>query len=142
MQVYLARIDAYDKRGPAINAITVVNPDALATADSLDRRYRASHQFVGPLHCIPMIVKDNFQTIGLQTAAGNLALGLALWERTEIVGSLEQLGANIAGMLLAGVLVLAFMRGCWTWVTEQAERVFGRRAAPLADGRGPVTRKP
>ena len=71
---YLRRIDAYDKQGPAINAITVVNPDALATADSLDRRFAATRQLVGPLHCVPMIVKDNFQTIGLQTAAGNLAL--------------------------------------------------------------------
>jgi amidase len=74
VDAYLKRIDAYDKRGPAINAITVVNPDALATADSLDKRYAATKQFVGPLHCIPMIVKDNFQTIGLQTAAGSLAL--------------------------------------------------------------------
>lgn len=74
VQTYLRRIDAYDKRGPAINAITVVNPDALAVADSLDKRFVASRQLVGPLHCIPMIVKDNFQTIGLQTAAGNLAL--------------------------------------------------------------------
>ena len=71
---YLRRIDAYDKTGPAINAITVVNPDALATADSLDRRFAATKQFAGPLHCIPMIVKDNFQTVGLQTAAGNIAL--------------------------------------------------------------------
>jgi Asp-tRNA(Asn)/Glu-tRNA(Gln) amidotransferase A subunit family amidase len=74
VQAYLRRIDAYDKQGPAINAITVVNPDALAIADSLDRRYAATRGLVGPLHCIPMIVKDNFQTIGLQTAAGNLAL--------------------------------------------------------------------
>src|SRR5690348_1750597 len=74
VQAYLDRIAKYDKQGPAINAITVVNPDALAIADSLDRRFAATHQFVGPLHCIPMIVKDNFQTIGLQTAAGNLAL--------------------------------------------------------------------
>jgi Asp-tRNA(Asn)/Glu-tRNA(Gln) amidotransferase A subunit family amidase len=74
VQAYLRRIDKYDKRGPAVNAITVINPDALATADSLDHRYAATKQFVGPLHCIPMIVKDNFQTIGLQTAAGNLAL--------------------------------------------------------------------
>ncbi len=71
---YLRRIEAYDKIGPAINAITVVNPDALATADSLDRRFAATRQLAGPLHCIPMIVKDNFQTIGLQTAAGNIAL--------------------------------------------------------------------
>ncbi|MEO7085731.1 MAG: amidase family protein [Gemmatimonadaceae bacterium] len=74
VQAYLKRIDAYDKQGPAINAITVVNPAALATADSLDKRFAANRQLVGPLHCIPMLVKDNFQTIGLQTAAGNLAL--------------------------------------------------------------------
>ena len=74
VQAYLDRIAAYDKTGPAINAITVVNPDALKTADSLDKWFKASKAFVGPLHCVPMIVKDNFQTIGLQTAAGNLAL--------------------------------------------------------------------
>ena len=74
VDAYLMRIDAYDKKGPDINAITVVNPDALATADSLDKIYKTTKRFVGPLHCIPMIVKDNFQTIGLQTAAGNIAL--------------------------------------------------------------------
>ena len=42
VQAYLRRIDAYDKQGPAINAITVVNPDALATADSLDKRFAAT----------------------------------------------------------------------------------------------------
>ncbi len=74
VEQYLARIAAFDKRGPAINAITVVNPDALAVADSLDWRFAQTRQFVGPLHCVPMIVKDNFQTVGLQTAAGSLAL--------------------------------------------------------------------
>ena len=74
VQRYLDRIAAYDKNGPAINAIVVVNADALAVADSLDRRYRATNRFVGSLHCVPMIVKDNMQTIGLQTAAGSLAL--------------------------------------------------------------------
>ncbi len=71
---YLARIDAYDKRGPALNAIVVTNPAALAIADSLDRRFAASRTFVGPLHCVPVIVKDNFETAGLQTTAGTLAL--------------------------------------------------------------------
>ncbi|HYW30275.1 MAG TPA: amidase family protein [Gemmatimonas sp.] len=74
VQSYLRRIEAYDKRGPGLNAITVVNPDALATADSLDTAFRARRQSVGSLHCIPMIVKDNMQTVGLQTAAGNIAL--------------------------------------------------------------------
>lgn len=70
---YLARIDALDKQGPAINSIVLVNPDALAVADSLDRRFARSGP-VGPLHCIPLIVKDNFETVGLQTTGGSLAL--------------------------------------------------------------------
>ena len=73
VEAYLRRIDAYDKNGPALNAIVVVNPDARKTADELDRRFRQGG-LVGPLHCVPTIVKDNFETIGLQTAAGSLAL--------------------------------------------------------------------
>ena len=68
---YLRRIDAYDKNGPAINAIVTVNPKALAEADALDARF-TSRGLVGPLHCIPMIVKDNFETVGLQTSNGSL----------------------------------------------------------------------
>ena len=71
---YLDRIDRYDKRGPAINAIVVTNPNDLAIADSLDRRYAATRTLVGPMHCIPVIVKDNFETAGLQTTGGSLAL--------------------------------------------------------------------
>jgi Asp-tRNA(Asn)/Glu-tRNA(Gln) amidotransferase A subunit family amidase len=70
---YLARIEAYDKKGPMLNAITLVNPNALAEADALDARYKQKG-FVGPLHCVPAIVKDNFETIGLQSAGGSLAL--------------------------------------------------------------------
>ena len=70
---YLKRIDTYDKQGPALNAITVVNPNARSEAADLDRRFKSSGP-VGPLHCVPAIVKDNFETIGLQTAAGSLAL--------------------------------------------------------------------
>jgi amidase len=70
---YLARIDKYDKQGPAINALITLNPSALAIADSLDKRY-AKEGPVGPLHCVPMIVKDNYETKDLQTTAGSLAL--------------------------------------------------------------------
>jgi amidase len=70
---YLARIDSLDKRGPAINAIITVNPAALATADSLDKRF-AREGLTGALHCVPMIVKDNFETIDLPTTNGSLAL--------------------------------------------------------------------
>ena len=73
VDAYLRRIDAYDKNGPALNALVVVNPDAQKQADEMDRRY-AQSGFIGPLHCIPAIVKDNFETIGLQSAAGSLSL--------------------------------------------------------------------
>lgn len=74
VEQYLRRIEAYDKSGPAINALVVVNPAARAVADSLDRRFRAERRLVGPLHCIPMIVKDNFETVDLPTSDGSLAL--------------------------------------------------------------------
>jgi Asp-tRNA(Asn)/Glu-tRNA(Gln) amidotransferase A subunit family amidase len=70
---YLRRIDAYDKKGPAINALILVHPDALKTADSLDARFR-KEGLTGPLHCVPMIVKDNFETRDLPTTAGSLSL--------------------------------------------------------------------
>ncbi len=73
VQRYLDRIDAYDKRGPAINAIVTLNSAALAVADSLDKRF-VKEGLTGPLHCIPVIVKDNFETKDLQTTAGSLAL--------------------------------------------------------------------
>ena len=71
---YLARIAAYDKQGPAINSLVALNPQALATADSLDLRARAEGRLTGPLHCIPMIVKDNFETADLPVSAGSLSL--------------------------------------------------------------------
>ena len=93
---YLKRIDTYDKQGPAINAIVVTNPNALAIADSLDRRYAASRTFVGPLHCVPLIVKDNFETVGLQTAAGSLALrGWLPREDATMVKKLKDAGAIV-----------------------------------------------
>ena len=69
----IRRIEAYDKQGPAINALVVVNPRALDRADELDRRYQTSGP-AGPLHCVPAIVKDNFETTGLQSAVGSRSL--------------------------------------------------------------------
>ncbi|MEE8522303.1 MAG: amidase family protein [Thermoanaerobaculia bacterium] len=73
VESYLARIEACDKRGPSLNAIVTVNPRALERADELDAAFRESG-LTGPLHGIPVIVKDNYDTADLPTSAGSLAL--------------------------------------------------------------------
>jgi Asp-tRNA(Asn)/Glu-tRNA(Gln) amidotransferase A subunit family amidase len=73
VEQYLKRIDAHDKRGAALNAIVMTNPDALARADDLDRRFRQSGS-VGAMHCVPVIVKDNYETVDMPTTAGSLSL--------------------------------------------------------------------
>lgn len=70
----LARIDAYDRRGPYLNAIVVVHPRALQVADSLDALLARTGRLGGPLHGIPVIVKDNYDTFDLPTTAGSLSL--------------------------------------------------------------------
>jgi amidase len=93
---YLARIAAYDRRGPALNAIIVVHPDALARADSLDAELRRTGQLTGPLHGIPFIVKDNYDTHDLPTTAGSLALaGSVPPDDAFQVGKIRQAGAII-----------------------------------------------
>jgi Asp-tRNA(Asn)/Glu-tRNA(Gln) amidotransferase A subunit family amidase len=92
---YLKRIDAYDKNGPAINSLVVINPDALKQADELDRRFTQSG-LTGALHCVPVIVKDNFETIGLQTANGALAFAGYLAEKDAFqVQKIKQAGAIV-----------------------------------------------
>jgi amidase len=71
---YLARIEAYDKKGPALRAIITVNPDALSVAAKLDKQYKDSNGRVGSLHCIPIILKDNFNTSDMPTTGGNVAM--------------------------------------------------------------------
>src|SRR5260370_2955867 len=62
VDAYLRRIDAYDKNGPSLNAIVLVNPDARALPDELDRRF-AQSRLTGPRHCLPALVKDHFATL-------------------------------------------------------------------------------
>ena len=90
---YLERIDAHDKKGAALNAIVLVNPDALKTADDLDRRFRQSGP-VGPMHCVPVIVKDNYETFDMPTTAGSLSLkGMMTGKDAFIVKRLRDAGA-------------------------------------------------
>src|SRR5258708_12404026 len=72
VQAYLARIAAYDQAGPRLNAIVTLNPRALAEADALDRERRTKGPR-GPLHGVPLLVKDNYDTAEMPTAGGTLA---------------------------------------------------------------------
>jgi amidase len=95
VQMYLERIEAYDKRGPALNAIVVVNPNAFSSADELDAQF-AQTGFVGPLHCVPLIVKDSFDVVGLPTTAGSLSLKDSMPSRDAFQGhKLRNAGALV-----------------------------------------------
>jgi amidase len=97
VQQYLDRIAANDKRGPALNALITINTRAPEVADSLDR-VLASGGAPGPLHCVPVIVKDNFETRDLPTSNG--ALALAGWVPTRDA-------TQVARVRAAGAIVLA-----------------------------------
>ena len=73
VEIYLARIGEYDKAGPGLNAIKAINPRAREAADALDAE-RVSSGPRGPLHGIPVLVKDNYETIEMPTTAGSIAL--------------------------------------------------------------------
>jgi amidase len=95
---YLARIDEIDRRGPAINSIIETNPDAVAIADLLDQE-RKSRGPRGPLHGIPILIKDNIDTADkMMTTAGSLALAGSIAPRDSFVAQkLRQAGAVILG---------------------------------------------
>ncbi|HEX4380787.1 MAG TPA: amidase [Candidatus Acidoferrum sp.] len=95
---YLARIDQVDKQGPAINAILELNPDALSIADAMDTE-RKEKGPRGPLHGIPVLIKDNIDTADkMMTTAGSLALlGSRASKDSTVAQRLRDAGAVILG---------------------------------------------
>ena len=98
VRAYLARIRAIDKSGPRINSIIELNPDAISIARERDRERQAG-RVRGPLHGIPVLIKDNIATMdAMQTTAGSLALVGAKAPRDAfIVTRLREAGAVILG---------------------------------------------
>lgn len=70
---YLARVNAYDQKGPTLNAVILINPNALIEASALDAERAAGH-VRGPLHGIPIVLKDNYDTFDMPTTAGSQLL--------------------------------------------------------------------
>jgi amidase len=98
VKLYLERIERIDRNGPALNAVIQINPDALSIARALDGE-RTEKGPRGPLHGIPVLIKDNIDTAdGLETTAGSLALlGSKPVKDAHIVDRLRAAGAVILG---------------------------------------------
>jgi amidase len=97
-ELYLQRVDEIDRNGPFLNSIIELNPDALEIADKLDEQRKAG-KVRGPLHGIPILLKDNIETGDqMQTTAGSLALeGNIAAKDAFIVKQLRKAGAVILG---------------------------------------------
>jgi amidase len=95
---YLARIHEIDKQGPAINAVIELNPDALDIADALDAERKAKGAR-GPMHGIPLLIKDNIDTADrMATSGGSLALANSVAARdASLVRKLREAGAVLLG---------------------------------------------
>jgi Asp-tRNA(Asn)/Glu-tRNA(Gln) amidotransferase A subunit family amidase len=98
IEIYLDRIETIDRSGPALNSIITVNPTVLDDADKLDRHFAATGQFIGPLHGIATVVKDQFETKGIMTTFGSAAQnGYVPVEDATIIVKLKAAGALILG---------------------------------------------
>jgi amidase len=104
VQMYLDRIEAFDKKGPNINALITVNADALKEADRLDASSK-TFGLTGPLHGIPVIVKDQADVKGMPTTLGSVLFKDYFPDRDSfIVGKLRNAGAVILGKATLGEL--------------------------------------
>src|ERR1700704_2761540 len=97
VQQYLDRIQAYDQQGPAINSMLYINPASLEQADAFDQDFQRTHK-LKPLACVPIVLKDNFDTADMPTTAGALTLKGARPEKDAFaVKRLREAGAIILG---------------------------------------------
>jgi len=104
IQMYLDRIEAYDQKGPALNAIITVNPKAIEEAERLDAAFKISG-FVGPLHGIPVAVKDQADVKGMPTTLGSVLFKNYYPDRDAfVVERLKQAGAIILAKTTLGEL--------------------------------------
>ena len=126
-QKYLTRIAAVDKKGPALNSIIELNPDALKIADELDKERKAKGPR-GPLHGIPVLIKDNIDTVDrMATTAGSLAL----------VGSKPPADSFLVQRLRAAGAVILGKTNLSEWANIRASR-----STSGWSGRGGLTRNP
>jgi len=123
VQQYLARIDAYDKAGPRLNAVQSINPQALQDADRLDAAFKSTG-FVGALHCIPVLVKDQLETSDMPTTYGSAVFKDFVPQRdATVVTKLRKAGAVVVGKATMG---------------EFASGYFGSASGPILNAYDPT----
>src|SRR5215467_1350983 len=126
-QAFLERIQDVDKNGPRLNSVIEVNPDALGSAEALDKE-RKEKGVRGPLHGIPVLLKDNIDTADrMQTTAGSLAL----------VGDPPALDATVAARLRQAGAVILGKTNLSEWANFRSSR-----STSGWSGRGGLTRNP
>jgi amidase len=109
VQAYLNRIRAYDQSGPMLNAVQNVNPGALKQAADLDARLRTSGTLAGPLHCIPVLIKDQFDTNFMPTTYGSALFKTFVPQRNAaVIDRLHEAGAIILAKTNMGEFAFAY----------------------------------
>jgi Asp-tRNA(Asn)/Glu-tRNA(Gln) amidotransferase A subunit family amidase len=102
VQMYLDRIAAYDKQGPTINCVITINPKALEEADGLDAAYKQSG-LTGPLHGIPVILKDQIDSAGMPTTLGSVVMkDYVATQDSFVVAKLKKAGAIVLAKVTLG----------------------------------------
>jgi amidase len=109
VEQYIRRIEAYDKSGPALNAVQTINRRALEDADRLDSVFATSGP-VGPLHCVPMLVKDQVETSDMPTTYGSVLFKDFIPKRdATIVSRLKMAGAVIVAKTTMGEFASGYL---------------------------------
>ena len=125
VQAYIERIEAIDRAGPNIGAIVTVSSTALKEAADLDAHFKSCSQFLGPLHGVPVVIKDNIETNGLTTTFGSVvAKDHVPMEDATLVRRLRRAGAVIlAKGSLPGKNFIPLIETCSTNRFEQTSRM-------------------
>ena len=109
VHLYLNRIEVYDQAGPHLNAIQTVNPRALQEAERLDAAYTSSGP-VGPLHCIPVLLKDQVETSDMPTTYGSVIFkGFVPRRDATITTKMKKAGAIILGKTNMGEFAAGYV---------------------------------
>src|SRR5881409_2791696 len=124
--LYINRIEAYDKEGPRLNAVQTINPRALQEAERLDAAYASSGR-VGPLHCIPVLLKDQVETSDMPTTYGSVIFKDFVPRRDATIATkMKQAGAVIIGKTTMGEFAAGYLGSA-----------FGIARNPYDPGRSP-----